>query len=135
MKYEIITPDLFNKVSRENEYWLWHIVPKKYPMNLEILPLSVDANPLLGYNPFKLIINQLQVPVFETRVDGYLDYFSKLPNPIGKHYSNEDAYGISLIGMNYSTIITSTLHPGKCYCIAGVLEIISELDVKLLGSI
>lgn len=123
----------FLKISRENEYWLWHIVGKKYEEFSDIQPLSGPPAITTKFHTFREIMEKVPVPVFETGIDEAIDYLMYLDNTILQKIKKKHFDGPVILGYNYSRFVYSTLH--FCYCDEGVLEVISKLNPNLLSGL
>ena len=121
----------FPKVSRENEYWLWHLTGKDYLEYSDIQPLSGPPAISTKFHTFQEIMKNVHIPVYETPVLDVTDYLMYLDDIILQKIKKDKKWeGPVIIGYNYSRMVYSTLH--YCYCSDGVLEVIAKLNPELL---
>lgn len=133
IRHEYIKVDDFKKVGSTNEYWLWHFIAPKPNLELQIQPIHGAVNEI-GIHPFRDLIEQLQIPIFETPTNEAIDFLISLDPYL--HIENifrNNKFSPLILGFNYMRLVSSTHHPNKCYCCEGIVEIVAEMNVELLG--
>ena len=120
----------FRKISVSNQYWLWHLTPNTRNELLDIQPISEPPCEKTDYHTFKEIIQQVQIPVYETRISDALDFLVNLDDFFLKPISEGKDIGASVLGFNYGGFVWSTSH--LCYCSEGIMEVIAKLNPELL---
>lgn len=140
MERKIITVNEFQNATRNNEYFLWHFLQKnqeKSGIGLHSYFKEKEGQK----NKIKELIDLVDIPYFESYVEDSIDFLNGLGIPYEKLWSPNgpsevlfnQRFGPVLIGFNRFNKVLSTMD--RCYCIDGILEIISELNPELLTSI
>jgi hypothetical protein len=129
-----ITVEDFRKVGLYNEYWLWYFTPSQIFPSHVIQPIEGPSDDL-GVHAFKYLIEQLQIPVFESKTQESMDFLISLdPNLVSKnlYYPESQTYVPIILGFNYMRLVSSTHHPKKCFCFEGIIEIVGEMNPEIL---
>jgi hypothetical protein len=134
--HEYISVKDYRKIGLENKYWFWFFTASKINSGLQIHPINVDAS-FDGFHPFRTLIDQLEIPVFETKTEDSIDFLISLdPNLHIKNLNPEPNYFAPIIlGFNHMRLVSSTQHPKKCFCVEGVLEMVADMNVELLAKL
>lgn len=124
----------FQNVSKNNQYWLWHLTLPKPNDFLEIQPLDEEPNEDIGYHVFREIVSQTKIPVFQTKMIEVVDFVLYLDNKILEAFKNkkQDELGALILGFNHSKLVDHTIN--RCYCSEGVINILLSLNPKLLSN-
>ena len=72
---EQVTVEDFNRISEENEYYLWHFVKKIYTGPLEIQPYFDDKTEKYK---LKTILDMVDIPFFESYTEDSVDFLINL---------------------------------------------------------
>ena len=135
IRHEIISTSDFRRVGLQNEYWLWFFKSSRENLSLVIQPLdgSTDA---YGFHEFRELMSKLPLPVFQTPTKDAIDFLISLdPNlVIQKLYKNSEFVPL-ILGFNHLRLVSSTHHPEKCFCTAGILDIVAEMNIDLLSNL
>jgi len=141
MDRKIITIKDFRDVARNNEYFLWHFVQKEQYKNSTVLYSYFD-NREYDINYIKTVVDQLEIPYYESYTEDSIDFISELgyqynrlwnpPKPKVVVNSNF-LFNPTLIGFKKFSKVSSTLD--SCYCYEGVLEVVASLNPELLLSL
>lgn len=128
----LISSEDFHKISQENEFWLWHLLPSTRNLHLDLQPLSEPFESDYHVHFLQKIAVQSGIPIFETKIIEVIDKVLYLDNIIlqklkDKH--NVEEYP-AVLGFNYDRFVYSTLH--NCYCPEGVLEIMAKLNPEFV---
>lgn len=146
MDRKIITIKDFRDVARNNEYFLWHFLQKEQYKNsimgASITMYSYFENRENEINYIKTIVDQLEIPYYESYVEDSIDFihglgyqYSRLWNPPKpKVVTNSNfLFNPVLVGFKKFNKVFSTLD--SCYCTEGVLEVIASLNPEFLLSL
>jgi hypothetical protein len=138
---KIITINDFQNVARNNEYFLWHFLQKNQEeSNLGFY--SYFAERKNDNHILKEILDLVKIPYFESYVEDSLDFLNGFGVPYERLWSPPNTLEVipscqffspSIIGFKKFSKISSTLE--SCYCVEGLLDIITDLNPKLLLSI
>jgi hypothetical protein len=126
----------FNKIAKENEYFLWHFLQKKQHKNL--LSFSTILGEKKEYNELEILLEYVDIPYFESYTEDSIDFLNTLgfdykllwsPKTKGQ-MSNlmEFQFRPIIIGFKRNINVISTFE--TCYCLEGVIKIINTLDSK-----
>jgi hypothetical protein len=133
IQHEYIKIEDFKRVGTTNQYWLWHFTASKDNLDLQIQPIHGKPNEI-GIHPFRDLVEQLQIPIFETPTKDAIDFLISLDKYL--HIENiirNNNFSPIVLGFNYMRLVSSTHHPNKCYCCEKIVEIVAEMNVELLG--
>ena len=127
---EFITIDDFQRISTENEYFIWNFIRE------DILTNGLDVTSYFYINskfenPLSVILKKVQIPYFESFTnESTFDFLKNLGfNPDILWVENEGFRSI-LIGFNRDKKVSSTLD--LCYCLEGVIHTIYTLNPKFI---
>jgi hypothetical protein len=141
MERKIITINDFQNVARNNDYFLWHFLQK----NQESHSLGLYSYFKQRENSdhkLKELIDLVEIPYFESYTEDSIDFLNGLGIPYERLWSPlETLNGVTsnqrfnpvVIGFKKFNVIKTT--QDICYCVEGVLEIISELNPEFLLSV
>jgi hypothetical protein len=131
---EQITIQDFEKISRENEYFLWHFVKKNGPGPEMIYSYFEDEQYMKGHQ-LKGILDKIDIPYFESHVDDSIDFLINLGMPGQKLWIPESKeFNPIILAFNKRRKVTSTFE-GHCMCMQGVLDMIYELNPQYILSV
>jgi hypothetical protein len=145
IRQEITVKD-FNKIAKENEYFLWHFLQKEQENNALIMwSIFKEKNDTIKKRPeneMKLVLDKIDIPYYESYTEDSIDFLmdmgvnsEKLWEP--KKYKNlhidkNRYFSPIVIGFKRNKIITSTFEQGNCYCHQGIIELIGKLNPEFL---
>jgi hypothetical protein len=141
MERKIITTKDFYNVARNNDYFLWHFIQKNQEDSTLGL-FSYFKTKEHGDNKIKELLDLIDIPYFESYTEESLDFLYDLGIPYNNLWiSKEPPIPLSppqrfnpiLIGFNKFNKILTTMD--KCYCVEGILDIISTLNPKFLTKV
>jgi len=146
MDRKIITIKDFRDVARNNEYFLWHFLQKEQyknsVMGASITMYSYFENRENEINYIKTIVDQLEIPYYESYVEDSIDFihglgyqYSRLWNPPKPKVviNSNFLFNPVLVGFKKFNKVFSTLD--SCYCTEGILEVIASLNPEFLLSL
>lgn len=125
---EKITIKDFDRVAKENEFFLWHFVLDK---EVPVLVNSVIdyQNPI---NPLHQILKMVKIPYFETYINmESIDFISYLENEFIHRVWNGKFFDAVVVGFHRKRVISHTFPP-NCYCSDGIIKVIEELNPQFL---
>lgn len=124
----------FQEVSKNNEYWLWHLTLPKPNNFLEILPLDEEPDEKIGFHTFREIVGQTKIPVFQSKMIEVIDFVLYLDNKILEvfKYKPQNELGALILGFNHSRLVDHTIN--RCYCSEGVINVLLSLNPELLSN-
>jgi hypothetical protein len=125
---EQVTVEDFNRISQENEYYLWHFVKKVYTPALEIQPYFDDKTEKYK---LKTILDMVDIPFFESYTEDSVDFLINLGFSAKKFWSGGKEFSPIMIGFNKNRKVTST-QDGICYCTEGIIDIVYQLNPKFI---
>jgi hypothetical protein len=138
MERRITTVDDFNNVARNNEYFLWHFLQKKQSENSLTL-FSYFETREDRENPINLILDNINVPYFESYVEDSVDFLQDIgishnliwePLNLKPYVDPNYFFKPVIIGFKKFTKVTSTFE--HCYCTEGLIDVIGDLNPELL---
>jgi len=127
---EIVTIDDFQRISSENEYFIWNFIREDIlTNNIEIKSyFYVKSN---YENPLKNILNKVQIPYFESFANEETFNFLKNIGFSSNHlFVENQGFRPVLVGFNKDKKVSSTLD--LCYCVEGIIETIYKLNPKFI---
>jgi hypothetical protein len=142
MDRKIITIKDYRDVARNNEYFLWHFVQKEQYKNSMAMYSYFDSRGEKDVHYIKKIVDQLDIPYYESYVEDSIDFIAGLGYPYGKMWQPPSPQDIvsskyffipSIIGFKKFSKVSSTLD--SCYCYEGVLDVVASLNPELLLSL
>jgi hypothetical protein len=125
---EQVTVEDFNRISQENEYYLWHFVKKVYTPALEIQPYFDDKTEKYK---LKTILDMVDIPFFESYTEDSVDFLINLGFSAKKFWLGKKEFAPIMIGFNKNRKVTST-QDGICYCTEGIIDIVYQLNPKFI---
>ena len=125
---EQVTVEDFNRISQENEYYLWHFVKKVYTGPLEIQPYFDDKTEKYK---LKTILDMVDIPFFESYTEDSVDFLINLGFSAKNFWSGGKEFAPIMIGFNKNRKVTST-QDGICYCTEGIIDIVYQLNPKFI---
>ena len=130
---EKVTIQDYERISRENEYYIWHFV-RKTNMGPRTIYSIFDEQPIPRQNHLKTFLEMCEIPYFESYIEDSVDFIENII-PLSWIWNvNDKQFNTCVLGFNKRRMITSTMH-GHCLCIEGISEIIYELNPKFIEQI
>lgn len=132
INHKYISVQDYRSIGLSNEYWLWHFTPSKpFPAH-QIQPINGPTDEV-GFHPFKYVVDQISIPVFESESSKSYDFLLSLdPNITAKKLYQRNEFFTLVLGFNYMRLVSSTFHLGKCLCVEGIISIVADLNPNLL---
>jgi hypothetical protein len=132
---EKITINDYERISRENEYYIWHFVRKTNMGNRAIF--SIFDEPEFGPDmPHELraFLEICDIPYFESYVEDSVDFLDNLIQLSRLLNKNDNKLNTCVLGFNKRRMVTSTMD-GHCLCVEGISEIIYKLNPDFIEQI
>jgi len=127
---EKIKVEDFERISKENKFFLWNFVVHNNH-HLEIRPIFEPYPSDKFPNGLISILEIIDIPYFETEVKDAYDFLINLDNRFIKSVFVNNAFQPQLISFNRRRMVGNTLKP-KCYCVQGIIDLIGELNPQFL---
>jgi hypothetical protein len=118
----------FDRIAKENEFFLWHFINDESAAQIHSIFLPnnpFDPNPLLG------ILDLISIPYFESETKESYDFLINISTPFIKNAYKDGVYNPVIIGFNRQRMVNHTFGP-YCYCIEGVIELIGEVNPQFI---
>jgi hypothetical protein len=132
IRHEYISVQDYRRVGLANEYWLWHFTASK-PLPTQQIQSLMGPTDEIGFHPFRYIVDQMSIPVFESESSKSYDFLLSLdPHITANKLYQRDHFFTLVLGFNYMRLVTSTFHPNKCYCAEGIISVVADLNANLL---
>jgi hypothetical protein len=121
----------FERVSSENEHYLWHFVKKNGP-GPEMIYSYFEKEGFMKGHQLKGILDKIDIPYFESYVDDNIDFLINLGMSGQKLWIPESKeFNPIMLSFNKRRKISSTFE-GHCMCMQGVLDMIYELNPQYI---
>lgn len=125
----------YNRICREHKIFLWHFLEKDHCSDCYNLFSYFDKTSVPGKNhKLKEIVDLTQIPYFESSTEDSFDFL--IQNGIRQEAIwsfKRRMFRPIVVGFKNGVIAS---HTAKfCYCEEGLLEVIAEIDLKLLENI
>jgi len=128
MVRERVTVNDFERISKDNEYFIWHFVnPNSATQLKSIFQPDNPFNP----NPFIPILKSISVPYFESDSQESYDFLINLDTPFIINARKNNRYNPVVVSFNRKRMVNHTFGP-YCYCIEGAIELIGELNPQFI---
>jgi hypothetical protein len=129
----------FIKIAKENDYFLWHFLLKNQNNTGLTIRSIEDGNNKNSEHKLNLLLKEISIPYFESYTEDSIDFLNELGIPYNELWNPKFQFDIVtpgerffplVIGFKKFEKIKTTLD--TCYCVDGVLKIISELNPDLI---
>jgi hypothetical protein len=135
----------FERIAKENEYFLWHfLIEEQHDSLLALWSIFEKREPHhLGYQTFNqldVLLSEVNVPYFESYVKDSMDFLINLGLSAKSLYRHSNkgyraprswSYQPVVIAFKRTRMINNTLK--TCYCVEGITKIILEMKPELLS--
>ena len=128
MVRERITVNDFERITKENEYFIWHFVNPNSATQLK--SIFQPDNPFTP-NPFIPILKSISIPYFESDSQESHDFLINLSTPFIINAYKNNTYNPVVVSFNRKRMVNHTFGP-YCYCLEGVIELIGELNPQFI---
>ena len=113
-------------IAKEHEYFIWHLVTKKY-FN-QVLYSYFESYDNIIHHAVRDVLSMVDVPYFESYIDDEVDFIINLKDGFAKKiHSVTNKPSPVMIGFHRTNPIVSTWE-GICYCPEGMIELIYKTN-------
>jgi len=130
---EKVTVQDYERISRENEYYIWHFV-RKTNMGPRAIYSIFDDSDDTRRNLLKTFLEMCEIPYFESYVEDSSKCIDNLIPVSWIWNENDKNFNSFVIGFNKRRMVASTIQ-GHCLCIEGISEIIYKLNPDFIERI
>lgn len=118
----------FDRISKENEFFLLHFVARQ--------KMIIGINSVIDYydviNPLHEILDIIDVPYFETYLDSEsVDFLINLDDVFIKRVYRIGYFQPTMVAFNKKRMVGNTFPP-NCFCVEGVIKIIEDLNPQFI---
>jgi hypothetical protein len=118
----------FDRISKENEFFLWHFYNEESAT--QINSIFLPSNPFAP-NPLPGILDLIHIPYFESDAKESYDFLINISTPFIYHAYRHRTYNPVMIGFNRKRVVNHTFGP-YCYCIEGIIDLIGEINPQFI---
>lgn len=118
----------FERISKENEFFIWHFVG--HTNQLAIRPFFEPKNSLFP-NALDSILSLISVPYFETEIKDSYDFLINLDNAFSKNIYWNGYFQPVMVSFNRRRMVSHTYGP-YCFCPEGIIELIGDLNPQFI---
>jgi hypothetical protein len=116
----------FEKISEENEFFLWHFTAENTGTAIRSI-FEIEDYRLP--NPMNTILEQISIPYFESKIENSYNFVMNLgDNYLKNCYKN--GFQPVIVGFHKRRAVTSTYK--ECYCPDGIINLIWQLNPKFI---
>jgi hypothetical protein len=128
---EQVTIEDYERISRENEYYLWHFVRKDSTGPVMIFSYFEEEHHFRGHQ-LKGILDKIDIPYFESYLEDSYDFIINL-GISAKHLwiPETKEFNTIMMAFNKRRKVTSTFE-GHCMCMEGILDMIYILNPQYI---
>lgn len=130
---EQVTVQDFERISRENEYFMWHfLMNETYTQPTMRSIFSENEKFYRSGNKMVEFLNIFDVPYFESYADDSIDFLDMLGVPLEKlRVFNTPDLKPFVIVFNHKRLVTATYN-GFCLCPEGITDMLYELNPEFI---
>jgi len=118
----------FDRITRENEFFIWNFT--HFTESLQIKSIFQPEHPFLP-NALIGILDTIPVPYFESVIEDSYDFLINLDTPFIKNITKNGFFQPVMISFNRKRMVNHTYGP-YCYCTEGIIELIGELNPQFI---
>jgi hypothetical protein len=121
----------YERISRENEYYLWHFVRKSDTGPVMIYSYFEEEHPRKGHQ-LKGVLDKIDIPYFESYLEDSFDFLIDLGISANLLWIPETKeFNTIILAFKKHRKVTSTFE-GHCMCMEGVLDMIHLLNPQYI---
>jgi hypothetical protein len=121
----------YERISRENEFYLWHFVRKESTGPVMIFSYFEQKHSLRGHQ-LKGLLDKIDIPYFESYLEDSYDFLINLGISAKNLWIPEtNEFNTIILAFNKRRKVTSTFE-GHCLCLEGVLDMIYLLNPQYI---
>ena len=129
---EKITTKDYERISKENDYFLWHFTMKDVIGNANVF--SIFKEDYDGNRPhlMKSILDIYNIPYYESDIKDSLDFLDMIGIPLQKLWvKKENEFKPFIFGFKKKRLVVSTLD-GYCMCAEGITDLLFKLNPEIV---
>jgi hypothetical protein len=141
---EVVTIKDYQRIAKENEYFLWHFLQKNQE-NASVAMFSIFTDEKSKIvkekeNDLLQVLDKIDIPYFESYTEESIDFLINLglpanllwktPPNMERYVPKEYYYSPVILTFHKSLFKNSTFE--TCYCFEGLIEVIGLLNPKIL---
>jgi len=130
---EKVTVQDFEKISRENEYFIWHFL-MSYDYSQPTMRSIFDEYEGNDYSPNRMVqfLEIFDVPYFESYANESIDFLDKLGAPLEKlRIPSEPDLKPCVLTFNHRRLVNATYN-GFCLCPEGLTKLLHDLNPEFI---
>jgi hypothetical protein len=130
---EKVTVQDFEKISRENEYFIWHFL-MSYDYSQPTMRSIFDEYEGNDYSPNRMVqfLEIFDVPYFESYANESIDFLDKLGAPLEKlRIPSEPDLKPCVLTFNHRRLVNATYN-GFCLCPEGLTDLLYNLNPEFI---
>jgi len=128
-----VTVQDFEKISRENEYFIWHFL-MSYDYSQPTMRSIFDEYEGNDYSPNRMVqfLEIFDVPYFESYANESIDFLDKLGAPLEKlRIPSEPDLKPCVLTFNHRRLVNATYN-GFCLCPEGLTDLLYDLNPEFI---
>ena len=135
---EMVTVQDFDRISRENEYFIWHFLMND-DFSQPTMRSIFSENEKHYRSPNKMIqfLEIFDVPYFESYIDDSMDFLDTLGVPLQFLKSGEGENRLInpfMLTFNRRRLVNATYN-GFCVCASGITKLLYDLNPKFIENL
>lgn len=126
---EKVTVQDFERISRENEYFIWHFL-MSYDYSQPTMRSIFDEYEGNNYAPNRMVqfLEIFDVPYFESYANESIDFLDRLGAPLEKlRIPSEPDLKPCVLTFNHRRLVNATYN-GYCLCPEGLTDLLYDLN-------
>ena len=130
---EMVTVQDFDRISRENEYFIWHFLMND-DFSQPTMRSIFSENEKYYHSPNKMIqfLEIFDVPYFESYANESIDFLDKLGVPLEKlRIKTKTDLNPLIISFNHRRLVNATYN-GFCLCPEGLTDLLYNLNPEFI---
>jgi hypothetical protein len=135
---EKIKVEDFDRISLENDYYLWHFFTKKVPCRPSMRSIFDEPElDLISSNSLAEFLEIFDVPYFESYIDDSMDFLDTLGVPLQFLKAGEGENRLInpfMLTFNRRRLVNATYN-GFCVCASGITKLLYDLNPKFIENL
>jgi hypothetical protein len=131
---EKIKVEDFDRISLENDYYLWHFVLRDVSCKPSMHSIFDNLDDEMR-NPNSMVefLNTFNVPYFESYVEESVDFLDKLGVPLERLRQKGELKTIKpfMLTFNRRRLVNATYN-GYCFCPEGITDLLYNLNPEII---
>ena len=130
---EKVTVQDFERISRENEYFIWHFL-MSHDYSQPTMRSIFDEYEANNYSPNRMVqfLEIFDVPYFESYANESIDFLDKMAAPLEKlRIQSEPDLKSCVLTFNHRRLVNATYN-GFCLCPEGLTDLLYDLNPEFI---